>query len=148
MLRPPHMEHIAAFPASSRPSPRRLGRSIVAVLAGFSTVLITHTGTDAIMHGAGVFPSDGPLSNELLGLALAYRVAFTVLGGYVTARLAPRAPLKHAFVLGALGLLGSGAGLIATLVTAKLGPVWYPLALFLATLPACLLGARTLGRAR
>lgn len=135
------MEQSAAFPVSE--VPRRLGRSAGAVMAGFVTVLVTHTGTDAILHAAGVFPTDVPMSNELFSLALAYRVLFTILGGYVTARLAPHKPRKHAFVLGALGLLGAGAGLIATLVsTPSLGPVWYPLTLLITTLPACLLGAR------
>jgi len=135
------MERIAAFPVTQ--APRRLGRSTAAVIAGFVTVLVTHTGTDAILHAAAVFPTDAPMSNELFSLALAYRVVFTILGGYVTARLAPHKPLKHACVLGALGLLGAGAGLIATLVsTPSLGPVWYPLALLITTLPACLLGAR------
>jgi hypothetical protein len=138
------MEQSTAFPASE--TPRRLGRSTGAVIAGFVTVLVTHTGTDAILHAAAVFPSDGPMSNQLFGLALAYRVVFTVLGGYVTARLAPYKPLRHAYVLGALGLLGAGAGLVATLVSApRLGPIWYPLALLVLTLPACLLGARLFG---
>lgn len=138
------MEHSAAFPVSETPRPLR--RSIGAVIAGFVTVLVTHTGTDAILHAAAVFPTDAPMSNQLFGLALAYRVVFTVLGGYVTARLAPYKPLRHAFVLGALGLLGAGAGLAATLVsTPRLGPVWYPLALLLLTPPACLLGARFFG---
>lgn len=142
------MEHTAAFPVSVSPSPRRLGRSIGAVAAGFVTVLVTHTGTDAILHATGVFPRAGVMmSDALFGLALAYRIAFTVLGGYVTARLAPHKPFKHACVLGALGLLGAGAGLIAMFVTVpKLGPLWYPLALFLATLPACLLGSRIFQR--
>src|SRR5262245_22659290 len=103
VLRLHRMEHTTAFPVSAS-SARRLGRSVGAVLAGFLTVLVTHTGSDAILYGAGVFPSDGRLSNELFGVALAYRIAFTVLGGYVTARLAPHKAFKHACVLGALGL--------------------------------------------
>ena len=135
------MEQSAVF--RSTENPRRLGRSVGAVSAGFVTVLVTHTGMDAILHATAVFPTDQAMSNELFGLALAYRVVFTVLGGYVTARLAPSKPIKHAFLLGALGLLGSGAGLIATLVSVpRLGPVWYPVLLLLTTLPACLLGAR------
>lgn len=136
------MENVAAFPVSE--NPRRLGRSVGAVIAGFVTVLVTHTGTDAVLHATGVFPvAPVVMSDALFGLALAYRVVFTVMGGYVTARLAPHKPLKHAFILGLLGLLGAGAGLVAMLVTKPaLGPLWYPLALFLATLPACLFGAR------
>jgi hypothetical protein len=34
-------------------------------------------------------------------LALVYRTVYGILGGYVTARLAPRAPMRHALILGA-----------------------------------------------
>ena len=135
------MEHLVTLPVSE--NPRRFGRSTGAVIAGFLTVLLTHTGSDAILHAAGVFPKDAMLSSEQFGLALAYRTLFTVLGGYVTARLAPHKPLKHALLLGAVGAVPCMAGLIATIVvTPKLGPVWYPLALLLATVPACWLGGR------
>lgn len=129
--------------SSGLQAPRRLGRSVGAVLAGLVAIVVTHTGTDAIFHATGVFPPAGQtMSDALFGLATTYRVLFSVLGAALTAYLAPARPLKHALVLGSIGVLGSLAGLLATLGRVpELGPVWYPLALMATSLPACWLGA-------
>jgi len=122
----------------------RLGRSIGAVLAGFLTIVVTHTGSDAVLHALGVFPPAGQvMSGGLFALAFAYRFVFSVLGASVTARLAPQRPLKHVLVLGGIGVALSLLGLLATIGRGPaFGPVWYPLALLLVTLPCCLLGER------
>ncbi len=124
--------------------PRRLARSIGAVVAGLVTIVVTHTGTDAILHATGVFPPAGyAMSDALFVLATSYRVFFSVLGAALTAHLAPARPLKHALVLGSIGVVGSLAGLLATVGRGpEFGPLWYPLALVLTSLPACWLGAK------
>ena len=139
------MEHVIV--ESSLQAPRRLGRSIGAVVAGLVAIVVTHTGTDAILHAMGIYPAAGQtMSDALFGLALTYRVFFSVLGAALTAYLAPARPLKHALVLGSIGMVGSLAGLLATLGRGpEFGPLWYPLALVLTSLPCCWLGA-ALGR--
>lgn len=136
------MENVVT--SSSLQVPRRLGRRIGAVVAGLVTIVVTHTGTDAILHATGVFPPVGyVMSDALFVLATAYRIFFSVLGVALTAYLAPARPLKHAFVLGSIGVVGSLAGLLATVGRGpEFGPLWYPLALMLTSLPACWLGAR------
>ena len=126
----------------------RLARSIGAVVAGLLAIVVTHTGSDAVLHAAGVFPPAGrAMSDALFALATSYRLFFSVLGAALTAHLAPARPLAHALVLGGIGVLGSLAGLLATLGHPGLGPIWYPLALALTSLPCCWLGA-TLVRQR
>jgi hypothetical protein len=116
-------------------------RSIGSVVAGFIIVVLLSTGTDAVMHATGIIP-DGPMWNPWHNaLALAYRVAFTVLAGYVTARLAPRNPMRHAAILGFLGTMAGIAGVLATW-DQNLGPHWYPIALAVTAFPACWLGGR------
>jgi len=112
-------------------------------LAGLVAIVVTHTGTDAVLHALGVFPPAGQLmSDTLFALATTYRVLFSVLGAALTAFLAPARPLKHALVLGSIGVLASLAGLLASVAAGpKLGPAWYPLALAATSLPACWLGA-------
>jgi hypothetical protein len=136
------MENVAAISSSETSS--RLGRSVGAVLAGLVTVIVTHTGTDAILHALGVFPPAGQvMSGGLFALAATYRILFTVLGGYVTARLAPSRSLKHALVLGSIGSVLALAGMLATLGRGpEFGPLWYPLLLVVTALPTCWLGAR------
>jgi len=136
------MENINVIGSLS--APRRTGRSVGAVLAGLVAIVVTHTGTDAILHATGVFPPAGyAMSDALFGLATSYRVLFSVLGAALTAYLAPARPLKHALVLGSIGVVGSFAGLLATVGRGpEFGPLWYPLALILTSLPACWLGAK------
>ncbi|HEY7652054.1 MAG TPA: hypothetical protein VIG07_04470 [Methylomirabilota bacterium] len=75
------------------------------------------------------------------GAVLAGFIAIVVLSlGTVAARLAPRAPMRHALILGAIGLVPSLAGAITAITMVDLGPSWYPLALVLTALPCAWLG--------
>jgi hypothetical protein len=72
-------------------------------------------------------------------LALAYRSLYTVGGMYVTARLAPYSPLRHAITGGVIGTVIATAGAVAT-IPMNLGPAWYPIALAATALPFSWLG--------
>ncbi len=121
--------------------PRRLLRSVAAVLAGFVSIVVLSLGTDQLLHTLEVYPPWGqPMRHPgLLLLALAYRIVYAVAGCYLAARLAPRHPMRHALVLGVIGLLLSTAGAVAT-IPMDLGPAWYPIALVLTALPCAWLG--------
>lgn len=137
--------------ALSPKSPRRLGRSVAATVTGFATVVVLSTAVDAVLHALKVYPpaEQGLHDPLLILLALAYRSVFTLAGGWITARLAPAAPLRHAFILGVLGLAAGTAGVVATW-DLDLGPRWYAIALAASGLPLCWLGGllATKGRTR
>ena len=117
---------------------RSILRSVGAIVAGFAAVVVLSIATDAVLHAVGVFPPVGqPMTAGLYALALAYRTLFTVAGGYITARLAPRRPLAHAVVLGVIGIVAGTAGAVAMW---ELGDLWYPIALVLLALPSTWLG--------
>jgi hypothetical protein len=113
------------------------GRSIVAVVAGFFVTALLSLGTDVVMHATGVFPPWlEPMAGELFVLATAYRIVFTVIGGYVTAALAPAQPMRHVMVLGAIGTIVAAIGAAATWNAGPaLGPKWYPVLLVVTALP-------------
>ena len=119
----------------------RLWRSTGAVLLGFFAVVVLSLGTDQVLHVLDVYPPWGQPMREpgLNLLALAYRTVYGVAGGYIAARLAPHNPIRHAVVLGVVGLILSLAGAIAT-IPMDLGPAWYPIALALTALPGSWLG--------
>jgi hypothetical protein len=125
-------------------SPKRIGRSIGALLAGFVAVVVLSIGTDAALHGAGIFPkSEQPMSDALFLLATAYRTVYGILGSYITARLAPYKPMQHALVGGGLGLVVGTIGAVATWnKVPSLGPHWYPLALIATALPGAWIGGK------
>ena len=121
--------------------PRRLWRSAGAIFAGFVAVALLSLGTDQVMHSLDVYPPWGePMHDpKLNALALTYRIVYTIVGGYITARLAPSAPVRHAVILGIIGTIPAVAGIIAT-SDMDLGPRWFPIALAVTGLPCCWLG--------
>jgi hypothetical protein len=127
--------------ATSLQPQRRLGRSIGAVLLGFLGIVVLSLGTDQILHVLNVYPPWGqPMHDPGLNLlALSYRIVYGVFGAYITARLAPRAPIRHALILGGIGLVLSTVGAIGA-IKMDLGPAWYPILLALTALPCAWLG--------
>jgi hypothetical protein len=121
---------------------------VLAVVAGLAANVVLAILADELMYALSVFPRPPAISYETgpYIIATVYRAAFGVAGGWLTARLAPSRPMRHALILGGVGLVLCTAGLVASL-TMALGPVWYPLALLVVTLPCAWLGGR-LHRAR
>ena len=131
---------------SETQSPRRIGRSIGAILAGVVVGIVLSLGTDIVLHVIGVFPPwgqsmvgfDGPLL-----LATVYRAIYGVAASYVIARLAPDRPMAHALVGGVLGL---AAGILGAILTWNKGPAfgphWYPIALIVLAMPQAWVGGQ------
>jgi hypothetical protein len=109
---------------------------------GFLSVAVLSLGTDQILHVLEVYPPWGePMWDPGLNfLALSYRILYTIVGGYVTACLAPHAPMRHVLVVAILGLISGTAGAIAAISMANLGPNWYPIALAITGFPCVWLG--------
>lgn len=121
--------------------PRRL-RSAGAILAGLLAVVALSLGTDQVLHVLAVYPPWGqPMHDPGLNfLALAYRSGYAVLGGWIAARLAPHAPVRHALVLAGIGLVLGTVGAFVANFQSDLGPAWYPVALALTSPPLTWLG--------
>jgi hypothetical protein len=111
------------------------------VFSGFIAVVVLSLGTDQVLHVLHVYPPwSEPMNDPGLNLlALSYRIAYTIIGSYITARLAPHSPMRHVWALGTIGLLVAVAGAIAT-IPMRLGPSWYPIALAVTALPCVWLG--------
>ncbi|KND47640.1 MAG: hypothetical protein AB201_01755 [Parcubacteria bacterium C7867-006] len=108
---------------------KNIFKSIGSVIVGFVSVAFLSIATDVVLEKFGVFPSSadsGSYVTWMLALALFYRSIYTVVGGYVTARLAPANPIKHVYVLMILGGIGGVAGAVSGW---SLGNHWYPVAL-------------------
>ena len=126
--------------------PRRIGRSIGALLAGMLAGIILTIGTDIVLHVIGIFP---PWGQSLVGfdgallLATVYRTVYGVVGSYIIARLAPDRPLQHALVGGVVGLVVSTLGAALTWNKGPaFGPHWYPLSLIVLAMPQAWVGGK------
>ena len=124
--------------------PRRLGRSLLALLAGMLVGIVLSIGTDVVLHVIGLFPPLGePVSSPPLVLATVYRSVYGVIASYVAARLAPSQPMTHALVLGMLGFVVSIVGAVVTWNKGPaFGPHWYPVALVVLAIPTAWLGGK------
>jgi len=121
--------------------PRRFGRSIAAVLAGLVTIFALSLGIDQLFHELGVYPPWGEPMNDTGDnlLALSYRIVIAVFGCWLTARLAPHSPMRHALILGGIGVVLSTLGAFAA-INMNMGPAWYPILLVLSSMPCAWLG--------
>ena len=124
--------------------PRRIGRSIGAVLAGMFVGIVLTIATDVVLHAVGVFP---PWGQSMVGfdgallLATAYRTVYGIAASYIIARLAPDRPMAHALVGGVVGPVVSTAGAVVTWNKGPaFGPHWYPLALIVLAMPTAWAG--------
>ncbi len=117
-----------------------LGRSTWAIVAGILVIVVVTTLVDILLHVLDVFPPMGqPLDDRLSLIASSYRIPITIGGAYLTATLAPAKPMKHALILGGIGV---GLGLLGVMATwgKEMGPTWYPVSLPLLSIPECWLG--------
>ena len=130
---------------------KHLRRSTLAVAAGFVLPLILSRSADILLESTGVFPTvaqqraDGFDVLWMNILALCYRMAFGVLGGYVTAALAPNRPARHVHLL---AIIATAVAVISNLAvatipaTANVLPAWFAVALVLIAYPSTWLGGR------
>ena len=115
-------------------------KSVGAVLAGFVANTVVTTVIDLILHAVKVYaPMGQPMDDGQSLIATSYRVVIGVWGCYLTARLAPSNPMKHAL---AQGWLGAAICAAATVVTwdMNLGPHWFSIGLAVLSLPCAWLG--------
>ncbi len=115
-------------------------RSVWAVAAGVIFIVVVTTLVDIVMHATGIYPPwEQPIDDTLALLATSYRIVISIAGAWLTARLAPADPMKHAMILGYVGTLMGLVGLVATW-NMGMGPRWYPIALAVLAIPQCWAG--------
>ena len=93
-----------------------IARSVLAIVAGFLFIGALAFGTGAALQAAGMVPPAGePLTDiGMVLLEAAYVAVFAIAGCWLAAWLAPDRPMRHALVLGVLGLAFNLVGAVAT----------------------------------
>lgn len=120
---------------------KNLPKSILAIVAGMLLIVVLSVITDMILEKLHVFtpPEQGLFTTWMLTVATIYRCVYGVLGGYLAAVLAPENAMKHAVILGVIGIVANLAG---AFVAWNLSSHWYPLVLTLTALPCTWIGGR------
>tara|TARA_R100001143_G_scaffold63594_1_gene73159 strand:+ start:14920 stop:15321 length:402 start_codon:yes stop_codon:yes gene_type:complete len=115
-------------------------RSIWAVFAGLLIIFVLSIAADTLLKITGILPWDHLfVSTGLILFVLFYRAVFSLIGCYIAAKLAPSKPMKHALILGVIGVVISSIGAI---VAADLGPGWYAWTLAAISMPIAWLGGK------
>ncbi|HEU4560237.1 MAG TPA: hypothetical protein VFS20_20475, partial [Longimicrobium sp.] len=116
-------------------------RSILAIVAGFVAIGVLSFGTAAGLSAAGILPDTSQPTTDtgVLLLTLAYVAVYAIAGCYLTAVLAPNRPMRHALILGALGLVFN---VVSSLGMRGLFPDWYLAVGVLTTMPYAWIGGR------
>ncbi|HEX8903293.1 MAG TPA: hypothetical protein VF771_00475 [Longimicrobiaceae bacterium] len=118
-----------------------IARSILAVVAGFVFIAVLAIGTGLALMAAGVLPPQGtPVTDTgVLLLTVAYVAVYAIAGCWLTARLAPSHPMRHALIEGVLGLAFT---LVNVSATWALFPRWYSVVSILTVMPYAWIGGR------
>lgn len=117
-------------------------RTVLAILAGFVLWTVLFLGGNALLTtlAPDAFNEDGSTdSGVLLAILLLLTVLYSVLSGFVTARIAQKNQSRSGLLLGILLLL---VGIGVQLQFWDVLPVWYNLAFLALLLPGAWAGAR------
>lgn len=115
-------------------------KSIGAILAGFILVAVLSIVTDLILERTDLMNQPFDLNPVwFIVFVIFYRSLFSVIGSYLTAKLAPGRPMRHAMIGGAIGLAISITGAI---VMWDVPPRWYAVSLIITALPCAWLGGK------
>ena len=115
-------------------------RSIGAIAAGFVVIAVLAFGTDALIRAnvPGVFDANNRVDDPMwLAIILLYVTVYATFGCWLAARLAPDRPMRHALILGALGLVFNVIGASQMWDTA---PAWFHVVGLLLVMPTAWLG--------
>ncbi|HYW49353.1 MAG TPA: hypothetical protein VE861_02035, partial [Gemmatimonadaceae bacterium] len=111
-------------------------------VVGFLAIGAASFGTDALIRSMRpeLFDAAGGTTNTgILLFTIFYVGVYAIAGCYLAAAIAGRAPMKHALILGALGLVFNIAGTVAMWSTA---PAWYHVISLLLVMPYAWIGGR------
>ena len=87
-----------------------MGRSILALIAGFVATIVVSVACDGLMRlvAPGAFGADGRTPGPAMtAFGVFYTLVSAAVGGYLAALIARRAEVMHALVLGTLGAVAT-----------------------------------------
>jgi hypothetical protein len=126
-------------------------RSVLAVLAGLVVILITSFGIEAVANPLLAkmlgLPNEAALPHNMVVWLVTFSYSFVCVigGGWVTARLAPKLPVRHAL---ALGLIQSLLTIPAWLAFPAQAPIWGWILSMILVIPGAWLGGVLYARGR
>lgn len=122
-----------------------LPKSVGSIVVGMMVIIILSVAMDYILEYIGVYSSFADQLKYgfhvwwMVLIAVVYRSAFAIVGSYITASLAPHHPMRHALMLGYIGVI---ANILGGIMMMNHSPLWYPIFLTILSVPCAYLGGR------
>ncbi len=126
-------------------------KNIGTVIAGFVLTLLLTRGMDILFESMGVFPTVEEQQKNGFNVlwmnivAILYRVVFTILGGYLTAKTSASKPMRNVNIL---GIVGTIIAIIGNIVVSQIPemanvlPLWFSVVLVLIAYPCVWTGGK------
>jgi hypothetical protein len=116
-------------------------KSIGAILTGFLAAAILSIISDLVMGKLGLMSMDTFKESPtwVILMVTIYRFIFNVLGCYIAASLAPDRPMRHAMIIGVIGLVLS---IIGSIIMWEHAVPWYNISIILMALPSAWIGGK------
>lgn len=115
-------------------------KSIWAIFAGFIFVVIFSTLADFILIKTELMKQPFDQNTVgFIGFVIFYRSLFCIIGSYITAKVAPKNPMKHALIGGGIGL---AFAIVGAILTWDKPPHWYAISLIITAFPCAWLGGK------
>ena len=125
---------------------KNIFKSIGVIVLAFVANALLSMLTDFLLESIGVLPNPekGLFETGAIILVLCYRGIYTVLAGVIIAKLAPRKPMLHAMILGAIGVVITLLA-ISSPAFAEKSRLWFGYTLIAITVPCLWLGVKVYG---
>ena len=122
---------------------KNIFKGIGAILLAFVASALLSILTDYLLEAIGVLPNPekGLFETWAILLVLFYRGAYTILAGFIVAKVAPNKPMLYAVILGIIGTTITVISNSRPEVADK-APLWYGYTLAAITIPCLWLGVR------
>jgi hypothetical protein len=122
---------------------KNIFKSIGVILLAFMVSALLSMLTDFLLESIGVLPNPqkGLFETWAILLVLFYRGVYTIVAGFIVAKLAPTKPTLHAIILGIIGT-------VITVIAAsnpsfaEKAPLWFGYTLAGITIPCIWLGVK------
>ncbi|MBL7922289.1 MAG: hypothetical protein JNJ40_18385 [Bacteroidia bacterium] len=120
---------------------KSIWKSIGAIVAGFLLGAVLSILGDIIFNSIGLMNMEKftETSTGIIFAIIVYRFTFNVVGCYLTAKLAPNKPMKHALII---GLIGTVLAILGSAAMWDKAVAWYNISVILISFPSAWLGAK------
>ena len=116
-------------------------KSVIAIIVCFMVGALLCIITDILLDKIGYMKAESFKENSpwVILVVIIYRFIYNVIGCYVAAAMAPARPMRHAMIIGVIGLV---LGTLGSIVMWDKAVAWYNISIILISVPCAYIGGQ------